>query len=174
MRTPLRYAVAVLTLAAWTGAVLVARQAQAPRPSTAAAQKPGTSKPAAPAAQPLPPLDMSGYALARPAAITRAVYEFAARHPEVSRYVPCYCGCENDGHRNNENCFIGARDTSGNVTRWDTHGFSCAICVDVARESMQLYNSGADVQSIRAAIERKWSPQYRTKTPTPMPPAKKP
>ena len=65
------------------------------------------------------------------------------------------------------------RDANGNVTRWDTHGFSCAICVDVARESMQLYNSGADVASIRAAIERKWTPQHHTRTPTPPVPPKK-
>jgi hypothetical protein len=129
-------------------AALVARQGGPARPATAAA-------------------------LARPLAVTRAAYEFAARHPEVSRYVPCYCGCEADGHRSNENCFIGARDANGNVTRWDTHGFSCAICVDVARESMQLYNSGADVASIRAAIERKWTPQHHTKTPTPPVPPKK-
>ena len=105
--------------------------------------------------------------------MTRAAYEFAARHPEVSRYVPCYCGCEADGHRNNEMCFVGRRDAAGNVVEWDTHGFGCATCVDVARESMQLYNSGADPASIRAAIERKWTPQYTTKTPTPPVPAKK-
>jgi hypothetical protein len=102
------------------------------------------------------------------------VYEFAARHPEVSRYVPCYCGCEADGHRNNEACFVGARDANGNVTAWDTHGFGCAVCVDVARDAMQLFNSGADPASIRSSIERKWTPQYRTKTPTPPVPAKKP
>ena len=48
-------------------------------------------------------------------------------------------------------------NAAGNVTQWDTHGFGCAICVDVARETMQLYNSGADVQSIRASIERLYS-----------------
>ena len=122
---------------------------------------------------PLPPLNTAGYALARPLAITRAVYEFVARHPEVSRYVPCYCGCEADGHRSNEACFVGARDDKGSVTRWDTHGFGCAVCVDVARESMQLFNSGADAASIRTAIERKWTPQYTSKTPTPPVPAKK-
>ena len=122
---------------------------------------------------PLPPLNTAGYALARPLAVTRAAYEFAARHPEVSRFVPCYCGCEADGHRNNEMCFVGRRDAAGNVVEWDTHGFGCATCVDVARESMQLYNSGADPASIRAAIERKWTPQYTTKTPTPPVPAKK-
>ena len=110
---------------------------------------------------------------ARPLAVTRAAHEFAARHPEVSRFVPCYCGCEADGHRDNAMCFVGRRDAAGNVVEWDTHGFGCATCVDVARESMQLYNSGADVASIRAAIERKWTPQHHTKTPTPPVPPKK-
>lgn len=141
---------------------LIARQGPA-RPTTAVKS-----------AIKMPPLDTTGYALARPLAITKTVYEFVATHPDVSRHIPCFCGCEADGHKANENCFIGARDAAGNVTRWDTHGFGCAICVDVAKESMQLYNSGADVASIRAAIERKWTPQHRTKTPTPPVPAKKP
>lgn len=164
MRTPLRLAVVVIALGLGTGAVLLARQAAPTRPAAPAA---------APAAKKTPPLNMTGYALARPQGITRTVYEFVAQHPEISRFVPCYCGCEADGHRSNEACFVARRDTAGNVTEWDTHGFGCAVCVDVARESMQLYNSGADVQSIRAAIERKWTPQSHTKTPTPLPPAKK-
>jgi len=28
-----------------------------------------------------------------------AMYAFAARHPEVMQYAPCYCGCERSGHR---------------------------------------------------------------------------
>ena len=166
MRFPMRLGVVMLALSAAFGVALAARQAPPGRPA-------GVSSNAAPVLAPLPPLNTAGYALARPLGITRAVYEFVARHPEVSKHVPCYCGCEADGHRNNENCFIGARDAAGNVTSWDTHGFGCAICVDVAKESMQLYNSGADPQSIRAAIEKKWTPQYRTKTPTPPVPAKK-
>ena len=174
---PLRFGVAVVALAAAFGVAVAARQSSpAPRPAAASAKNAVSSpapQPAAPTLAPLPPLNTAGYALARPLALTRAVYEFVARHPEVSKHVPCYCGCEADGHRNNENCFIGARDAAGNVTSWDTHGFGCAICVDVAKESMQLFNSGADPQSIRAAIEKKWTPQYRTKTPTPPVPAKK-
>lgn len=168
MRTPLRYGVAALALVAWAGAVLLARQTP-PRATTSA-----PAVKAAPGQGALPPLNMTGYALARPLGITRTVYEFVARHPDVSRYVPCFCGCEHDGHKSNESCFVAARDASGNVTQWDTHGFGCAVCIDVARETMQLYNSGADVQSIRASIERKWSAQYPSKTPTPPPPAKKP
>jgi hypothetical protein len=38
---------------------------------------------------------------------------------------------------------------------------------------MMMFRSGADPVAIRASIEKKWTPQYRTKTPTPNPPPKK-
>jgi hypothetical protein len=38
---------------------------------------------------------------------------------------------------------------------------------------MMMFRSGADPVSIRAAIEKKWTPKYKTKTPTPNPPTKK-
>jgi hypothetical protein len=117
-----------------------------------------------------PPLPTLGYAPARPVDVARAAYFFVGEHPEVSRFVPCYCGCESVGHTGNESCFVKRRDAAGNVLEWDMHGFGCAVCIDVARESMQLFNSGADPVSIRAAIERKWTPQFQTKTPTPAPP----
>lgn len=149
---------------------LIARQTSARPAAPAKAAAPTT--PASTPKYAMPPLNSTGYALARPLGITRTVYEFVAQHPEVSRYVPCFCGCEADGHRANEMCFVKRRDPNGNVLEWDTHGFGCAVCVDVARESMQLFNSGADTASIRAAIERKWSPQYHTHTPTPPVPKK--
>ena len=121
-----------------------------------------------------PPLPNVGFAPVRPMDVVRATYDFAAQHPEILNYVPCYCGCGSQGHMANENCFVSRRDARGNVLEWDTHGFGCAVCVDVAREAMQMYSSGADVRSIRAAIERKWTPGNAAgKTPTPMPPAKK-
>ena len=92
-----------------------------------------------------PPLPNVGFAPVRPMDVVRATYDFAAQHPEILKYVPCYCGCGEQGHKANESCFVAKRDAKGNVLEWDTHGFGCTICVDVARESMQLYNSGADV-----------------------------
>jgi hypothetical protein len=143
----------------------------------------GTAKPQPPAkaaastAKPrvsVPPLPSVGFAPVRPMDVVRATYDFAAQHPEILKYVPCYCGCGSQGHKANESCFVARRDAKGNVLEWDTHGFGCTICVDVARESMQLYASGADVASIRAAIERKWAPgNAEGRTPTPPPPAKK-
>ena len=91
-------------------------------PVTASAPSPEAPK--VPAAGPLPPLPLSEYFPAvRPPQVIRAVYEFAARHPDVLRYVPCYCGCERNGHVGNDDCFIASRDAQGNVT-WEPHGMT--------------------------------------------------
>ena len=120
-----------------------------------------------------PPLPNVGFAPVRPMSVVRETYDFAAQHGEILKYVPCFCGCGSQGHKANESCFVARRDSKGNVLEWDTHGFGCTICIDVARQAMQLYSSGADVQSIRTTIERQWASQGEGKTPTPMPPAKK-
>ena len=73
----------------------------------------------------LPTLPTEGVATApRSVETVRAVYEFAASHPEVLNYVPCFCGCESAGHKHNEHCFVGARDGQGKVTQWDYHGLT--------------------------------------------------
>jgi hypothetical protein len=142
--------------------------------STAAPKAPQSAQSAKAPRKTAPPLPNVGFAPVRPMDVVRATYDFAAQHPEILSYVPCYCGCGSQGHKHNESCFVARRDPRGNVLEWDTHGFGCTICVDVAREAMQMYSSGADVHSIRAAIERKWTPGNAAgKTPTPLPPAKK-
>ena len=70
----------------------------------------------------LPPLPFDSGPPARPVEVVRAVYTFAAEHPEVLGYTPCYCGCEREGHRGNDDCFVAARNTKGDVTQWDPHG----------------------------------------------------
>jgi hypothetical protein len=72
----------------------------------------------------LPPLPFSPSPPARPADVVRAVYKFAAEHPEVLSYQPCYCGCERSGHRGNEDCFVTSRDANGDVTEWEPHGMT--------------------------------------------------
>ena len=137
------------------------------KPASPQALKPATTR------KSVPPLPSVGFAPVRPMDVVRATYDFAAQHPEILKYVPCYCGCGSQGHSANESCFVARRDAKGNVLEWDTHGFGCTICVDVAREAMQLYSSGADVVSIRTAIEKRWSPGNAAgRTPTPQPPKK--
>lgn len=71
----------------------------------------------------LPPIPSSPYPVPRPSEVIQAVYTFAARHPEVLHYVPCFCGCQQSGHSNNDDCFIKSRDAKGRPT-WDDHGMT--------------------------------------------------
>jgi hypothetical protein len=109
-----RALIAAVGAAAVLGAAILAAQSATPRPQTSRDGQ---------AARPLPPLPNPGFAPARPMDLTRQVYEFAARHPEIIRYVPCYCGCETSGHTSGDSCFVSRRDSRGHVTAWDLHGF---------------------------------------------------
>jgi hypothetical protein len=119
---------------------------------------------------PLPPMPLDG-PLARPREVVAAVFEFAARHPEVLQYMPCYCGCELIGHGANHDCFVKSRDAAGRV-EWNDHGTHCTVCIDVARDAMLMFNSGVSVPQIRTAIDQKWGTRASTQTPTPQPPAR--
>src|SRR6202171_3216287 len=120
-----------------------------------------------------PPLRLPAYPLSRSPEMITAAYRFAADHPEILPYVPCFCGCERSGHRGNEDCFVQKRGANGDVTEWTEHGMECAVCLDVAQQAMQMHASGASVRDIRAAVEKKWAAQAgqsHTHTPTPDPP----
>jgi hypothetical protein len=117
----------------------------------------------------LPPLNFPAYPMARSPEVVTAAYKFAAEHPEILSYVPCFCGCERAGHRGNEDCFVKARDVNGDVVQWEEHGMECAVCIDVATRSLQLFTSGATVTDIRAAIDKEFGSRALTSTPTPHP-----
>ena len=118
-----------------------------------------------------PPVPFRSYAPPREASVVTAAYQWAAEHPEVASYVPCFCGCQMMGHRGNEQCFVHRRDEKGNVVEWEEHGVDCAVCIDVATRSRQLFAAGASAKDIRAAIEKEFGPTAQTMTPTPRPPA---
>jgi hypothetical protein len=99
-----------------------------------------------------------------------AAFHFAAEHPEVLSYIPCFCGCEHGGHRGNADCFVRSRAANGDVIEWEEHGVECAVCIDVATRSRQMYSSGASVDAIRTAVEKEFSRPGGTMTPTPKPP----
>jgi hypothetical protein len=116
----------------------------------------------------LPPLPKVQFAAARPAPLLRAAYEFAARHPEVLRHVPCFCGCERNGHGNNQDCFVARREADGRP-EWNPHGIGCGICVDLALQAKQMHGAGSSLADIRQAIDVKYRAEYPTSTPTPLP-----
>jgi len=112
---PSTRAIAAVVLAvslAACGGTPPARQ-EAPAQSAAPAQS---------SAEDLPPLPKVPFPAARPMPIVEAAFRFAATHPEVLSKMPCFCGCENRGHRHNDDCFVAARDERGRVTAWEPHG----------------------------------------------------
>ena len=118
----------------------------------------------------LPALPVRGYAPPRPMQTVMSAFQFAAEHPEVLSYIPCYCGCQNSGHRGNDECFVKARNKDGDVTEWEEHGLECAVCIDIATRARQMLSSGATVVDIRAAIEKDYGPNFPSMTATPQPP----
>jgi hypothetical protein len=112
---------AVLLTALGAGAAAGAAQAPA-KPAAPASKAAPPAKAAAPALT-MPPIPNPGFQPPRPMPVMHEVYKFAASHPEVLKFVPCYCGCGAEGHPHNESCFVKRRDAKGNVTEWDTHGF---------------------------------------------------
>jgi hypothetical protein len=119
----------------------------------------------------LPPIPFQGYAPPRSQEVITAAYRFAADHPEILSYVPCFCGCERSGHSGNTDCFVRQRAENGDVVAWDEHGVECAVCIDVANRSRQMFESGASVRDIRTAIDKEFGTMYPGKMPTPKPPA---
>jgi hypothetical protein len=117
----------------------------------------------------LPPLPAGADNAPLSLAEVKMAYEFAARHPEVLSYIPCFCGCERGGHKSNESCFIASRK---NGITWETHGMECEICLRVALETMQMSNAGASTADIRKLVEAKYASSSSGHTPTPLPPAK--
>ena len=174
--TPL-FAAALVVIAAIVGAFAYTRSGREADAIESTAHAAPVADAAQAAAQPLkahqqanlPPLPFQAYAPPRPPDVVRAAYIFAAEHPEILSYVPCFCGCERAGHKGNEDCFVARRNDAGDVVEWEPHGLDCAVCLDVANEAMQMTRSGASVTDIRAAIEKKWNRPGSGHTPTPMP-----
>jgi hypothetical protein len=83
-------AVAAVTLAGSVALLAAADARDQTRP--AAVSQIASSQPMRPHAGPLPPLPRVSFEPSQPWPVVQQVYEFAARHPEVLQYVPCYCG----------------------------------------------------------------------------------
>jgi hypothetical protein len=144
-----------------------------PQPAVVMPPKPKPGAPHGPGFD-MPLIDVEGYMPARPMDVLKDAHVFTADHPDVASYVPCYCGCGSAGHKNNADCFVKGRDPEGRVTEWEPHGVSCAVCIDIAVESMRMRNSGASVTAIRKKIQGDYRPRFATsETPTPAPLAAK-
>src|SRR6185436_4985515 len=109
-----------------TAAVAPASTPEAAAPAPAPVQAPAVALTPHPQ-KVLPALQLPGYPLGRSPEVITAAYKFAAEHPEILTYVPCFCGCERSGHSGNEDCFVKSRAPNGDVTQWEPHGMECNV-----------------------------------------------
>lgn len=105
----------------------------------------------------------------RPLEQIRTAYAFAARRPDVLQYIPCFCGCQHLGHEGNLRCYL-RRGSSLNQPIWDSHSFTCAVCVDITLQVMGLIESGMSITDIRATIDERYKGFMNPGTATPRPP----
>lgn len=45
----------------------------------------------------------------------REAYRFAIVNRNTLRYIPCYCGCVDEGHTSNASCYLADSSTPGNL-----------------------------------------------------------
>ncbi|AGK53441.1 PCYCGC motif-containing (lipo)protein [Bacillus sp. 1NLA3E] len=100
--------------------------------------------------------------------IIKQTYIMAAEYPKVLASVPCYCGCTGDGHKSNLDCFVSGISKDNQVTEWDQHGVSCDTCVDIAQDSVEMYQDGKSLKDINKLIVKKYE-SVGEPTPTPVP-----
>ena len=121
-----------------------------------------------------PPADAGDAWAARPAfvhtsAASEEAYAYALYHPEVVRWMPCYCGCGGMGHRSNLDCYL-KEGMPGARTVFEEHASYCQICVDTTLLAKKMYSQGRSLGEIRQAVDRTFG-GGAPGTPTDLPPA---
>ena len=97
----------------------------------------------------------------------KEAYVFAAKHPEVLQYIPCYCGCGAMGHESNLNCYISDASRPESIA-FDNHAAGCGICVDITQDVMRLLGEGKSSPEIRTYVDATYS-SFGPGTNTPLP-----
>lgn len=85
-------------------------------------------------------------------------YQFAVANPEVLKEIPCYCGCDDIGHRSNYDCYVSGVASNGKVN-YDVHALGCSICVDITQDTMRMLKQAKTVPEIKSFIDKNYS-QY--------------
>ncbi len=57
-----------------------------------------------------------------PVSVSEA-YRFALANEDTLQYIPCYCGCGGEGHRNNYDCYVKEVQPDGQVA-WSDHALN--------------------------------------------------
>jgi hypothetical protein len=95
---------------------------------------------------------------------TEAAYHYAILHPQIVKWMPCYCGCGAMRHDSNLDCYL----RPGEAT-YEEHASFCDICVQITLKTRDLVNQGKTLKEIRAIVDTTWGGSVPG-TPTALPP----
>jgi len=98
---------------------------------------------------------------------TQEAYAFAIARPDVTDWMPCYCGCVGMDHRNNTDCYLKPRE-NGMPVDFDEHASYCGVCVDITLTAKTMSADGKSLPEIRAAIDGQFG-DVAAGTDTPLP-----
>jgi hypothetical protein len=98
---------------------------------------------------------------------TQEAYAFAIARPDVTDWMPCYCGCVAMDHRNNTDCYLKPRE-NGMPVDFDEHASYCGVCVDITLTAKAMSSNGRSLPEIRAAIDGQFG-DIAAGTETPLP-----
>lgn len=81
-------------------------------------------------------------------------YRIAYENPQnILSQVKCYCGCLDQGHDDNRDCFF---NDDGSI---DLMGLNCGLCVKTAIVSQELLSEGKTIQEISDYVDNRWGPK---------------
>ncbi len=100
---------------------------------------------------------------------TQEAYAFAIARPDVTDWMPCYCGCVAMDHRNNTDCYLHAR-AGGTPVVFEEHASYCGVCVDITLLAKTMSQDGKSMLEIRAAVDGRFG-GLAPGTETPLPPS---
>ena len=81
----------------------------------------------------------------------QAGYKIAVKAPELLAKFPCYCFCEEMGHKNLAYCFLEKGVADG---KFDDHASSCNICVTQAMMAFLWVEIGAAEGEMQKAMKQ--------------------
>ena len=84
--------------------------------------------------------------------VVQQAYQFSAANPDITKNIPCYCGCGSIGHTSNYACYVSGADDKGAIT-FDNHALGCSICVDITQDVMRMLREGSNPWEARAYID---------------------
>jgi hypothetical protein len=106
----------------------------------------------------------------RSSAATEEAYAYALTHPQIMRWMPCYCGCGAMDHGSNLDCYF-KHGAVGSAVAYEEHASYCDICVQITLRVKQLSAAGQSLSQIRQAIDQTFGGSGAPGTDTPLPPA---